>query len=98
MNGIGDWDVVNLEASSALLELVVVSLAACADEHGLTVFREKMAMTLSHHVPSLGFQAILLLRVLARCSDLWKKSSTVHVLPVSPQVNGFLLRETGYLP
>lgn len=64
----------------------------------LTVFNEKMLITLSQQVPSFGSHAIFLLRALARHSDRWKKSLVEKDRPVRPHVNGLRLFEIGHLP
>lgn len=108
VDGVRDSEVINLgtvrqrllSLLSHKLGLVVApgSLGYVCRISRLTVLNEKMHATLSHSVSSLGNQAMRLPTARARASRRWLNSSWVKVLPVRPQVKGFLLLATGWRP
>lgn len=55
-------------------------------------------MTLSHGEPSCGNSPVCTAMALARFSVRLCASVVLKVLPVKPQVNGFLLAAIGHLP
>lgn len=67
-------------------------------QYQLTVFTENTQITLSQGAPSCGLSPVCLAMAFARFSVRVCASVVLKVLPVKPQVKGFLLAAVGYLP